>query len=69
MDIKISKSSRYGEEINMSLTQVLKKDNIKELIEQYKIAVDMLGLAEIISIKEHEERAQWIKEWEKKLYE
>ena len=52
----------------MSFTQVIKKDNIKELIDQYKIAVDMLGLADIISIEEHEERAQWIKEWEEKLY-
>jgi len=53
----------------MSLTQVLKKDNIKELLDQYKIAIDMLGLADIISIEEHEERAQWIKEWEEKMYE
>ena len=53
----------------MSLTQVIKKDNIKELIDQYKIAVDMLGLADVISIEEHEERAAWIKEWEDLLYE
>ena len=53
----------------MSLTQVIKKDNIKELIEQYRIAVDMLGLADIISIDEHEKRAAWIKEWEDLLYE
>ena len=53
----------------MSFSQVIKKDNIQELIDQYKIAVDMLGLADIISIEEHEERARWIKEWEEKLYE
>ncbi len=53
----------------MSLTQLLKKDNIKELIDQYKIAIDMLGLADIISIEEHEKRVQWIKEWKTKLYE
>ena len=53
----------------MSFTQVIKKDNLKELIDQYKIAIDILGLADIISIEEHEERAHWIKEWEEKLYE
>ena len=53
----------------MSLAQVIKKDNIKELIDRYKIAVDMLGLADIISIDEHEKRAAWIKEWEDLLYE
>ncbi len=53
----------------MSLSQVIKNDEVKELIKQYKIAVDMLGLADIISIEEHEERATWIKEWEELLYE
>ena len=53
----------------MSLMQVIKKDNLKELIDQYKIAVDLLGLADLISIDEHEERAAWIKEWEDLLYE
>jgi hypothetical protein len=53
----------------MNLMQVIKKDNLKELIDQYKIAVDMLGLADIISIEEHEEKAMWIKEWEDSLYE
>lgn len=53
----------------MSIMQVIKKDNIKELIDQYKIAVDMLVLADIISIDEHEEKTAWIKEWEELLYE
>ena len=53
----------------MSTMQIVKKDNIKELINQYRIAIDMLGLADIISIEEHEERIAWINEWEELLYE
>ena len=53
----------------MSTIQVIKEDYIKELINQYRIAIDMLGLAEILSIEEHKERIAWINEWEEKLYE
>jgi len=49
--------------------QEIRKDNLKTLIDEYKIAVDMLGLADIISIEEHRERYSWIKEWEELLYE
>lgn len=47
---------------------VQKGDVLRELVEEYKIAVDMLSLAEIISIEEHRERHVWIKKWEEKLY-
>ena len=48
---------------------IQKQDVVRELVEEYKIAVDMLGLADIISIKEHQERHGLIKKWEAMLYE
>ena len=45
------------------------KDDLRKLVYEYKNAVDMLGLADIITIEEHRERYSWIKEWEDLLSE
>ena len=45
------------------------KGDLRKLVYEYKNVVDMLGLADIITIEEHRERYSWIKKWENLLNE
>ena len=51
------------------MTEVIKidKDYIWDLIEEYKRAIDILGLAEVLPLEEHKAKIKRIRKMEQKL--
>ena len=45
------------------------KDYIREILEEYKNAIDILGLAEILPLDDHIRKINKIKKLEQKLFE
>ena len=45
------------------------KDYVREILEEYKNAIDILGLAEILPLDDHMRKIKKIKKFEQKIFE
>ena len=45
------------------------KDYIREILEEYKNAIDILGLAEILPLQDHKRKIDKIKKLEQQIFE